>query len=74
MRVATDVLHFFAKTSFSGQKILEIIMILSEFSSSEFGVFLLRFFFFSYGTEQLCHRAGACSKKKKKSRKKVHMN
>jgi hypothetical protein len=56
--------HFFATTSFSGQKILEIIMIFSEFF--QFVVFLSRLFFFSYGTEQLCHKADACNKKKKK--------
>jgi len=59
-------LHFLTKRRHLRKKIRPKVQFLSEFF--QFGVFLLRLFFFSYGTRQLCYSADTCNKKKKKLR------
>jgi hypothetical protein len=66
------VRHFFAKTSFSGQKILEIIMILSEFF--QFVVLLLQLFFLATEPVSSDAELTRAAKRRNKSCNKVHMS
>ena len=64
MRVATDERHFFANLLVFWSKILEIIMILSDFF--QFGVFLLQIFFLATELSSSDAELARATKRKKK--------